>query len=199
MEKDIEIIEVKTKKEQRQFVSFPLKMYKDNEYFVPPLFSDEMKIFTSKNTYSNTCDSVFYLAKSQRKIVGRIQGILQKQYNQIQGKIQVRFTRFDCIDDSKVAKALFDQVEKWAISKNAVEIVGPLGYSDLEREGLLIEGFDQLSTFEEQYNYPYYQGLIEQNGYQKQVDWVEYRLFPQFEKHQKLMDFGQKIMQKLTK
>ena len=196
MKKGIEIIEVVSKKQQKEFVNFPLRLYKGNKNFVPPLYGDEMKIFTEKNTYSKTCDSVFYLAKQNGKTVGRIQGILQKQYNEIQGKVQVRFTRFDCIDNQEVATLLFNAVENWAKTKSAVEITGPLGYSDLEREGLLIEGFDYLSTFEEQYNFPYYQNLIENCGYSKQVDWVEYRLYPEIYKHDKLVMLGEKAMQK---
>lgn len=91
---------------------------------------------------------------------------------------RVRFTRFDSIDDEEVASALFSAVEHWAKAKGMEEVVGPLGFSDFEREGLLIEGFEELSTFEEQYNYPYYQKLIENLGYQKDVDWVEHKLYP---------------------
>lgn len=109
--------------------------------------------------------------------MGRIQGIIQKQYNELRGQTQTRFTRFDCEDDAETAKALFDAVENWAKSQGMTEVVGPLGYSDLEREGLLVEGFDYLSTFEEQYNYPYYAGLIESCGYTKDIDWLEHRIF----------------------
>ena len=196
MDNVVEIIRVKTKKEQKEFVKFPLRLYKGNQYFVPPLYMDEMKIFSDKNTYSKTCDSVCYLAKKDGVIVGRIQGILQKQYNELKGITQVRFTRFDAIDDKEVAKLLFDAVEKWAHEKNASEIVGPLGYSDLEREGLLIDGFNYLSTFEEQYNYPYYQDLIEGCGYKKDVDWVEYRLFPEVYNHDRLIAIGEKALEK---
>ena len=172
----VEIIEVKTKKQRKEFVKFPLRLYKGNKYFVPPLFGDEMKMFTEKNVYYNTCLSVFYLALRDGKTVGRIQGIVQKQYNEIHGTQQVRFTRFDCVEDEEVAKALFEAVEAWGKANGMTEIVGPLGYSDLEREGLLIEGFDQTQTFEDQYNYEYYAKLIENNGYVKDTDWLEYRL-----------------------
>ena len=171
-----EIIEVSTKKHQKEFIDYPLKLYKDNPYFVPPLYGDEKNLFTKKNIYTKTCESVFFLAQRNNKTVGRIQGIIQKQYNEIHNTNQVRFTRFDCEDDSETAKLLFGAVEKWAESKNASEIVGPLGYSDLEREGLLIDGFEYLATFEEQYNYDYYQRLIENYGFEKEVDWVEHQL-----------------------
>jgi len=193
-----EIIEVSTKKHQKEFIDYPLKLYKDNPYFVPPLYGDEKNLFTKKNIYTKTCESVFFLAQRNNKTVGRIQGIIQKQYNEIHNTNQVRFTRFDCEDDSETAKLLFGAVEKWAESKNASEIVGPLGYSDLEREGLLIDGFEYLATFEEQYNYDYYQKLIENCGYTKDVDWVEYRLFPEFYHYEKLLKIGERAMKRFN-
>ncbi len=173
----LKIVPVVTKKDRKEFVEYPLRLYKGNPYFVPPFYSDEMKLFTDKNIYAKTCASSFFLAKRGNKTVGRIQGIVQKQYNEIRGTSQARFTRFDCEDNAETAKALFEAVEKWAQEQGMNEMVGPLGYSDLEREGLLIEGFDYLATFEEQYNYPYYAGLIENCGYVKDVDWLEQRLF----------------------
>ena len=173
----LKIIEVKTKKQRKLFVEYPLNLYKGHPYFVPPLYGDEMKMFTDKNIYTKTCESVFYLAERDGKIVGRIQAIIQKQYNEIHHEKQVRFTRFDCEDNQETAKTLFDAVEAWARNKGMEKVVGPLGYSDVEREGLLIEGFDELATFEEQYNYEYYQKLIENCGFQKDVDWVESKIY----------------------
>lgn len=152
-------------------------MYKGSPYFVPPLYSDEMKAFTAKNAYSDTCISEFFLAYRDGKVVGRIQGIIQKQYNELHNEKRARFTRFDSIDDKEVASALLTAVEKWGKECGMDTVCGPLGCSDLEREGLLIEGFDQLSTFEEQYNFEYYASLIENAGYEKEIDWLEFRLF----------------------
>lgn len=194
---NIKIIKVEKKKDQKEFVKFPLRLYKGNPYFVPPLFSDEMKIFGNKHTYVSTCDTVCFLAKKGKETVGRIQGILQKQYNEIHGTKQVRFSRFDTINDEEVAKLLLSAVENWGREVGADTIVGPLGFSDLEREGLLIEGFDHLATFEEQYNYDYYQSLIENNGYTKDVDWVEYRIFPEVYKNEKLYQIGNDALEKL--
>ena len=173
---NVRIIRVKTMAERREFVRFPLRLYKNNEYFVPPLFSDEMKIFTDKNAYSDTCISVFFLAKREGKTVGRIQGIIQNQSNELHSERRIRFTRFDAINDASVAAALFDALETWGKEQGMDTVCGPLGYSDLEREGLLIEGFDKLSTFEEQYNYDYYASLIEGCGYEKEIDWLEFQL-----------------------
>lgn len=186
MSNTLQILEVTTRAQRRAFVKFPLKLYKNCPYFVPPLFGDEMKIFTDKNAYADTCESVFYLALRDGKVVGRIQGILQKQSNDLRGERRLRFTRFDAINDISVAKALFGAIEAWAISRGLNTVCGPLGYSDLEREGLLIEGFDQLSTFEEQYSYDYYPALIEACGYAKEIDWLEFRLCAPKEKNEML-------------
>lgn len=172
----IEVIEVKTKKQQKEFLEFPLKLYKGNPYFVPPLYGDEKSIFSKDYMYYDQAEAIYFNAYRDGKVVGRIAGILQKAANLKWNQKRVRFNRFDAIDDQEVANALFKAVEDWAKSKQVEEVVGPLGFSDLEREGLLIEGFDQLCTFEEQYNYDYYQRLIENCGYGKDVDWIELRV-----------------------
>ena len=172
----IQIVKVETKKQRKEFVNFPLKLYKNNPYFVPPLYMDEMNLFTDKNVYNKTCQSSFFLAIKDGKVVGRIQGIIQNQFNQIHNEKRARFTRFDAIDDKEVSSMLFNAVENWAKDNGMNKMCGPLGYSDLEREGLLIEGFEELSTFEEQYNYPYYQKLIESEGYVKEIDWIESKI-----------------------
>ncbi len=172
----VEIREVKTKKEQKEFIEFPLKLYKGNPYFVPPFYGDEKKLFGAKNIYCDQAESVFYNAYRDGKMVGRVHGILQHAANEKWKQKRVRFTRFDSIDDEEVSKALFDKLTEWAKEKGMEELVGPLGFSDLEREGLLIEGFDQLSTFEEQYNFDYYPKLIEAYGFEKEIDWNEFKL-----------------------
>lgn len=172
----IEVRLVTTKKEQKRFVKFPLKLYKDCPYFVPPLYGDELSVFGKNYMYNDQTEAVYFNAYRDGVMVGRISGILQKAANVKWKQNRVRFTRFDSIDDQEVANALFAAVENWAREKRAEEVVGPLGFSDLEREGLLIDGFDELSTFEEQYNYPYYQRLIENCGYGKDVDWNERQL-----------------------
>lgn len=191
----ITIKRVKTKKEQKQFIDFPLDLYQDNPYFVPPLYSDEKAMFKPNFTYNDCCDIVNFLALDGEKPVGRIQGIIQRAANQKNQEKRVRFTRFDAINDPEVAKALFQAVEKWAKRKGMDTICGPLGFSDLEREGLLVEGFDQLSTFEEQYNAPYYAELIEGLGFEKEVDWLESKIYPPEEDDgtmQKMADFVMK-------
>lgn len=172
----ITIEEVKNKKQQKEFLDFPLKLYKGNPYFTPPLYMDEKKIFRKDFVYNDMCDTVHYNAYKDGQMAGRISGIVQRAANEKTGKKQVRFTHFDVIEDEEVAQELFKAVEAWAIDKGMNEVIGPLSYSDLEREGLLIEGFEYPATFEETYNYPYYQTFIENLGYQKDVDWTGSRL-----------------------
>ena len=167
--------QVSTAHDRREFIEFPLRMYKNCPYFVPPFYADEKKLLKSGGC-SDIAESVFYLAVRDGKTVGRIQGIIQKQYNEIHSVSQMRFTRFDCIDDQDVADALLGAVEAWGLERGMNEICGPLGFNDLDREGLLVEGFCENSTFEEQYNYEYYEKLLENNGYMHDVDWVEYEL-----------------------
>ena len=169
----IEIREALTRKEQKRFLEFPNKLYKDNPYYVPPLYMDEVKIFRKDYVYYDTCEAVYYNAYKDGVMSGRISGILQHASNKKNNEKRIRFTRFDAIDDPEVSRALFDAVEDWGRRKGMDTICGPLGFSDLEREGLLIDGFDQLATFEEQYNADYYQKHIEALGYEKEVDWYE--------------------------
>jgi len=173
----IRVEEVLTRKQQREFVDFPTKLYKESQFYVHPLRMDELNLFSPKKNVSyDECDIVFYLAYRDNEVVGRICAILQKTYNEKNNLKRVRFTRFDCIEDIEVAKALFSQVEEWAVSKGMTEVHGPLGFNDLDREGLLIEGFDKLATFEENYNYPYYRDLIEQCGYSKEIDYMAFNI-----------------------
>lgn len=173
----IEIIEVKTKKQLKEFVKFPNDLYKNCEFFVPEITIDALTMFDrKKNACFENTDGIFFLAYKDGKIVGRIAGLLQNDYNKINNVKAVRFTRFDSIDDQEVANALFNSVEEWAKKIGMERVIGPLGFNDLDREGLLIRGFDKLSTFETQYNYEYYQKLIENCGYGKDIDWVEYKI-----------------------
>ena len=171
----VNVREVSSAKDIKEFIEFPLRMYKNCPYFVPPLYGDEKKLLKTGGD-SKIADSVFFLAERDGKTVGRIQGLIQKQYNEIHGVSQIRFTRFDSIDDTEVSRALFAAVESWGKQRGMTAICGPLGYSDLDREGLLVEGFDEDSTFEEQYNYAYYGALVEDAGLTKDVDWLEYEL-----------------------
>ncbi len=171
----ITVKEVKTPRDIKEFINFPLRLYKGCPSFVPPLYSDEKKLLRQGGA-SPDSESVFFLAEKDGKTVGRIQGIIQKQFNNSHSVRLVRFTRFDSFDDVTISSALFSAVENWGKKKGMTEICGPLGRNDLEREGLLIEGFSEDSTFEEQYNYEYYAKLVEAFGFKKDADWLEFEL-----------------------
>ena len=191
------IIEVKSKKDIKRFIRFPLDLYKDNPYYVPMLIGDEKKIFKKDYIYNNTCETIFFLCVDEKeKVVGRIEGIIQNAANEKWQQKRVRFTRFDAINEQEVANLLFTAVIDWAKKYDITEIVGPLGYSDLEREGLLIEGFDKYQTYEEQYNFDYYQKLIENFGFEKEVDWLEYKLFLPSEVDSRLTQLTEKIKER---
>ncbi|MBQ4071586.1 MAG: N-acetyltransferase [Clostridia bacterium] len=173
----ISVREVKGSRDIKKFVDFPIKLYKRCEYFVPCLYSDEKKLLSGKTSYDDVAESAFFLAERDGEVVGRIQAIIQRQHNELTGERRVRFTRFDAINDPEVSAALFRAVEDFGRSRGMDIVCGPLGYSDLDREGMLIEGFDQTQTFEEQYNYDYYPALTEAYGFEKEIDWLEFRLF----------------------
>ena len=173
----IEVQEVKTKQQQRQFLNFALDLYKGNPYFVPPLYSDEKKMFGKDFVYNDSCEWTCFVAYKDGKIVGRIQAIIQKDANAKNKEKRCRFCRFDAIEDLEVSKALFAAAEKWARSKGMDTMVGPLNFSDLEREGMLVDGFEEPSTFEQNYNFSYYKEHVEALGYAKEIDWTASRLY----------------------
>ncbi len=193
----VEIKPVRTAKERKSFITFPLELYKGNEYFVPVLYSDEKKIFKKNYFYYETARAEYFLAYRDGRVTGRISVLVQDLYNDKQNEKRARFTRFDSINDTEVSNALFTAAETWAREQGMDTICGPLGFSDLEREGLLIEGFDQHQTFEEQYNYEYYASLIEAYGFIKEVDWYEHRLtLPKDESFDKLSRVSAVMMKK---
>ena len=173
----VQIVEVSNKKQQKEFLNFALDLYQGNGCYVPPLYGDEKKMFREDYVYRSSCDSVFFNAYEDGVMVGRIQGIIQKDANAKNGQKRCRFCRYDAIDKPEVSRALFSAVEKWALEKGMDTLVGPLNYSDLEREGMLVEGFDQPATFEQNYNYAYYKDHVEALGFQKEIDWTASRLY----------------------
>ena len=173
----IEVKQVTSPEQQKQFLNLALDLYKGNPYFVPPLYTDEKKMFSRDYVYNGSCDWTCFLAYRDGKPVGRIQCIIQKDANAKNGEKRCRFSRFDAIEDLEVSRALFEKAEAWALEKGMDTVVGPLNFSDLEREGLLGEGFDQPSTFEQNYNFSYYKDHIEALGYTKEIDWTASRLY----------------------
>ena len=172
---------VTNKKQLKEFVNFLPKLYKGCEYFVAPFASDEMKHLDPKRSaymIDGSAEAQCFLCRNEKgEIVGRVCGILSHAYNRKYNDKRVRISRFDCIDDDQVAKMLFDAVENWGREKGMTVIHGPMGFNDLEHEGLLVDGFNTISTANTQYYYPYYQHFFDDNGYQKEVDWLEYRFW----------------------
>ncbi len=169
------IKEVKSKRDLKKFVWFGINLYKDNPYAAPPLAMDDMLNLTKgKNPALDFCDTIFLLAYKNGKIVGRIAGIIQPVANETWERKYARFGWIDFIDDVEVSDALFGAVEVWAKSKGMQGLHGPLGFTDFDNEGSLIEGFDKPSTMATIYNHPYYIEHFNRLGFEKEVDWVEY-------------------------
>ena len=164
-----------TRSNLKKFVEFQIDLYKGNPYFVPPLVSDEIATLDSKvNPAFDHCESAYFMAYRDGKPVGRIAAMINKQVNEKENSRQARFGFVDFIDDAEVSKALFDTAEQWAKEKGMDNIVGPLGFTDLDNEGMLINGFEELGTMATIYNYPYYPAHVERLGYEKEVDWHEF-------------------------
>ena len=169
------IKEVRTKSELKKFIWFGINMYKDCPYAAPPLMMDDlMNLSKGKNPALNFCDTAYFLAYRGREIVGRIAGIIHPVANETWNHKNARFGWIDFIDDTEVSDALFDAVENWARSKGMDHLHGPLGFTDLDNEGALIEGYDKASTLATIYNYPYYIQHYERRGFVKEIDWNEY-------------------------
>ena len=175
----IEIREVKTKRDLRRFIEFANDLYRDCENYCPPLYLDEKAVFNRKeNPAYDVCESVEYLAYEDGRIVGRICGIVNHRANEHWKVKKVRFGWFDFVDDERVSKALLDAVVQWGKSKGMDKLNGPVGFTDLDHEGLLIEGFEYLAPMASLYNFPYYERHIENYGLTKENDWIEFQITP---------------------
>lgn len=173
----VEIREVMTQRDLKRFVDFPSKLYKGNPYFVPAMRMDEINTLRpEKNPAYAFCDAAYFLACREGEIVGRIGVILNKRANETWNQKRVRFTRLDFIDDAEVFDALMDTAEQWALDRGMNELHGPLGFTDMDQEGMLVEGYEELSTFITLYNHPYYLSHLTRRGYEKDVDWMEYQI-----------------------
>ena len=171
------IKEVVGKKDLKKWVDFPNKLYKKVPAYVPFLFNDEMDTFTkAKNPAYDFCETKLFLAYIDHKIVGRIGALINHAYNKKWNKNAMRFTRFDFIDDYEVSEALFNEVIKWAKEDNLTEVMGPIGFTDLDHEGMVVEGFDELNMSITFYNHPYYIKHMERLGLTKDIDWMEFQI-----------------------
>lgn len=174
----VQIKEVKSRGDLRKFVMFPEKLYRDNKYYVPPIVFNEMDTLNpKKNPASSFCDSALYLAYKDGELVGRVAAIVNRLANEQWQHKEVRFGWYDFVDDKEVSEALMNKVYEFGRERGMESVVGPLGFTDFDPEGMLVEGFDALSTMALIYNHPYYKEHVEAMGFEKEVDWIEYKIF----------------------
>ncbi len=171
----VELEKVVTKKQLKQFIMFPFQLYKDTPYWVPPLISDEMFTLDRKrNPAFDFSEATYWLAKIEGKVVGRIAGIISHAYIEKWGNRYARFGWIDFIDDKEVSKALFETVITWAKENGLEGLHGPLGFCDLDKEGMLVEGFQEMGTFITIYNHSYYKEHMTGLGFDVDAEWIEW-------------------------
>jgi len=174
---DIEIKEVLNAKDRKEFAKLPFYIYKNNKFWVPNLIKDDIKnIDKSQNPAFEQCEAKFWLAYKNNKCVGRIGAIINYEYNKKVNEKIGRFSRAEFIDDKEVSSKLFATAEDWLKIKGMTRILGPLGFNNFDNQGLLVEGFDYLPSIASTYHLPYYKEHIENSGYEKEIDWLEFRL-----------------------
>ncbi len=174
----VELREVTSLRELKKFIRFPLSLYKNNPYYVPSLFLDDFNTLRKdRNPAFEDARARYWLAYRDGKMVGRIAGIIVPKHEKKWGENYMRFGWIDFIDDREVVQALIGVVEEWARQEGKDGVHGPLGFTDLDREGMLVEGFNEMVTMATIYNYPYYPKYLEELGYVKDVDWVEHEFF----------------------
>lgn len=168
---------VETKRAWKAFYAFPDRLYADNPYYVPAIHMDEKGMFDpKKNPALEYVETIAYLAYREGKVVGRIAALINHKLNGMKGQKYMRFNRWDVIDDPTVSQALFETIIAWGQKRGMEHLIGPIGFSDLDKQGLLVEGFDQMSMIITLYNHPYYANHLEAMGFVKDVDWVEYKV-----------------------
>jgi len=174
----VTIKEVTNRRLLRKFVNFPFKLYRDSAYWVPTaLRSDEMNTLRrDKNPAFAFCKAKYWLAYKNGKIAGRIAGIINPRYQERWGNAYARFGWIDFIDDAQVSQSLLNKVEEWAQEQGMQGVHGPLGFTDMDPEAMLVDGFEELGTMIGLYNYPYYRLHMENAGYVKDTDWVEFEI-----------------------
>ena len=192
----VTIKKVSTKRDLKRFIRFNYELYKHNPYSVPDLYDDMLNTFNKqKNAAFEFCEAEYFLAYKEGKLVGRVAAIINRRANETWQKKEVRFGWIDFIDDTEVSEALIRAVEQWGKERGMTHIQGPLGFTDMDAEGMLIEGFDQLGTMATIYNYPYYPAHIERLGFHKDADWVEFKIYiPDAipDKHRRISDLIQR-------
>lgn len=170
---DITIRKVESRRDLRQFIQFSYDLYENHPYYVPDLRLDLWQTFSEKNPAREFCDCQLFVALRDGKVAGRVAGIVNRRANETWKLNTVRFGWIDFIDDRRVSAALLKAVEDWGREKGMTDIEGPLGFTDMDPEGMLIEGFEELGTMATIYNYPYYKEHMEALGFEKATDWIE--------------------------
>lgn len=194
----IEIVEVKTKRQLKKFATFPLKLYKNCPYYVPSLRSDEINILNPRVNFNlEKCECKCFLAYKDGELVGRIAGIIHREANRIWNKKDIRFSRFDAIDDIEVFTALLNAVAEYGRSEGMDTIHGPWGFNDTDREGMLTEGFDRRATYATNYYYPYFAANMEKLGWAPESKWLERDFEIPTEPYEKLVRISGKLKDKL--
>jgi len=194
---EIQILEARTRRDFKRFVRFQNKLYIGNKFFVPALELDELKLFSPKNPSWDEVDLKAFLAVRGGEVVGRIAVIIQKTYNKLHNCKNARITRFDLVDDARVAKALLDAACNFARGQGMDVIHGPLGFNDLDGEGVLIEGFDKLGTFANFYNYAYYKNFLEEAGFEKDIDFLEFQITMPKELDPRMIKIAERMRERL--
>ena len=176
---EIVIKKVETKRELKAFIELHYDLYRGNAYDAPNLYSDELRTLSKdKNAAFEFCEAEYFLAYKDGKLVGRVAAIINHRYNKQWDRPAVRFGWLDLINDIDVLRALLKAVEDYGREKGLKEIIGPLGFTDMDPEGMLTKGFEELGTMATEYNFEYYPQLMEQmEGYEKDNDYVEYKLY----------------------
>ncbi len=188
----IEIKEVLSAREYLSFVKFAEELYKDEPNWVCPLRFDELNILKKdKNPSYDYCDARLYLAYLKGKVVGRVAAIINHKANLIWNEKRMRFGWFDFIDDFSVSEALIAKVEEWAVRSGMEKVSGPQGFNDMDKQGLLVEGFEKRATANTIYNFPYYEAHLQRLGYAKEVDWVQRVLTVPETKPEKIAEYSQ--------
>ena len=170
---NITIRRVETKKDLDRFIRFNYRLYKGSPYAVPDLYDDIATTLSPRNPAAEFCDYVPFIALRGKDVVGRIVGIINRRANERWALRAVRFGWIDFVDDPAVSQALLEAVEGWGRARGMTTIEGPLGFTDMDAEGMLVEGFDELSTMATIYNYPYYKDHLQRLGYEKATGWIE--------------------------
>ena len=174
----ITIKKVSSSSELKKFIRFNYELYKENPFSVPDLYDDMLNTFSrDRNAAFEFCDADYFLAYKDGKLVGRVAAILNKRANETWGKKEVRFGWIDFINDIEVSDALLKAVEEWGQERGMTEMVGPLGFTDFDAEGMLVEGYEELGTMATIYNFPYYPQHMEKLGFEKEADWVEFKIY----------------------